>query len=227
MEAMIGVRRDRRNGSLWEKAGDIKEKALLTEKMEEDDYQENYVKILGDISDKLSEELMTDDDTYIDVRAISLLQRQISVMTKSAERDSYEVPVEIEGQMVSMHVTLKSEAGANSRMDASVQTDMYGLITVSLYMEADVIRGMLTTTNSSNQEESEYLENVRTKLCERLSAKIEGASVETQNIAILYHAQSGSAMAGAVSSGAREGSENIQTDTKTLLTMAKAFIEAL
>ena len=226
MEAMIGVRRDRRNGSLWEKMGDIKEKALLTEKMEDDDYQENYVKILGDISDKLSEELMTDNDSYIDVRAISLLQRQISVMTKSAERDSYEVPVEVEGQVVSMHVTLKSEAGTNSRMDASVQTDMYGLITVSLYKEADVIRGMLTTTNSSNQEESEYLESVRSRLCGKLSEKIEGAVAAAENIAILYHAQSGGALA-TVSSGAREGSNNLQTDTKTLLTMAKAFVEAL
>ena len=227
LEAMIGVRRDRRNGGLWEKTDNIKEKALLTEKLDEDDYQENYVKILGDISDKLSEELMTDDDSYIDVRAISLLQRQISVMTKSAERDSYEVPVEIDGQTVSMHVTLKSEKNANSRMDASVQTDMYGLITVSLYKETDMIRGMLTTTNSSNQEESEYLESVRTRLCEKLSEKIEGAFVESKNIAILYHAQSGPVSAGAVSSGAREGNEITQTDTKTLLTMAKAFIEAL
>ena len=227
MEAMIGIRRDRRNGSFWDKTGDIKEKALLTEKLDEDDYQENYVKILGDISDKLSEELMTEDDSYIDVRAISLLQRQISVMSKSAERDSYEVPVQIEGQTVSMHVTLKSEKNANSRMDASVQTDMYGLLQISLYKESDTIRGMLTTTNGSNQEESEYLESVRTRLCARLSEELDGVTVESNNIAILYHAQSGSASAGAVSSGAREGNEITQTDTKTLLTMAKAFIEAL
>ncbi len=227
MEAMIGIRRDRRNGSFWDKTGDIKEKALLTEKLDEDDYQENYVKILGDISDKLSEELMTEDDSYIDVRAISLLQRQISVMSKSAERDSYEVPVQIKGQTVSMHVTLKSEKNANSRMDASVQTDMYGLLQISLYKESDTIRGMLTTTNGSNQEESEYLESVRTRLCARLSEKLDGVTVESNNIAILYHAQSGSASAGAVSSGAREGNEITQTDTKTLLTMAKAFIEAL
>ena len=227
MEAMIGIRRDRRNGSFWDKTGDIKEKALLTEKLDEDDYQENYVKILGDISDKLSEELMTEDDSYIDVRAISLLQRQISVMSKSAERDSYEVPVQIEGQTVSMHVTLKSEKNANSRMDASVQTDMYGLLQISLYKESDTIRGMLTTTNGSNLEESEYLESVRTRLCARLSEELDGVTVESNNIAILYHAQSGSASAGAVSSGAREGNEITQTDTKTLLTMAKAFIEAL
>ena len=125
-----------------------------------------------------------------------------------------------------MHVTLKSESGTNSRMDASVQTDMYGLITVSLYKEADVIRGMLTTTNSSNQEESEYLESVRSRLCGKLSEKIEGAVAAAENIAILYHAQSGSTLATAVSSGAREGN-NTQTDTKTLLTMAKAFVEAL
>jgi hypothetical protein len=148
-------------------------------------------------------------------------------MSKSAERDSYEVPVQIEGQTVSMHVTLKSEKNANSRMDASVQTDMYGLLQISLDKESDTIRGMLTTTNGSNQEESEYLENVRKRLCERLSEKIEGVTAESKNIAILYHAQSGGPLAGAVSSGARDGNEITQTDTRTLLTMAKAFIEAL
>ena len=154
-------------------------------------------------------------------------QKQISVMSAGAERGSFEVPVEIDGFKLSMHVTLRSEKNANSRMDASVQTDEYGLITLSLYKDGDVVRGMLTTTNGSNQEESEYLESVRSRLCGKLSEKIDGAFVESKNIAILYHAQSGSASAGTVSSGAREGSNNLQTDTKTLLTMAKAFVEAL
>jgi hypothetical protein len=63
-------------------------------------------------------------------------------------------------------------------------------------------------------------------LCGKLSEKIEGAVAAAENIAILYHAQGGGALA-TVSSGAREGSNNLQTDTKTLLTMAKAFVEAL
>ncbi|MBQ7615377.1 MAG: hypothetical protein IJU77_10060 [Butyrivibrio sp.] len=226
LEAMISERRDRRTGNIWERTSDYEETALLTEKLDEDDYEENYLKILGDVSDKLSEELMNETDTYIDVRAISLLQKQISVMGRSAESGSFEVPVEVEGQKLSMHVTLRSEKNANSRMDASVQTDYYGLITLSLYKDKDTVRGMLTTTRGSDPEESEYLENVRTRLCENIADKIKDVGIHRENIAILYRTQS-SLSQGAVNTDATDGRVTERTDTKTLLTMAKAFIEAL
>ncbi len=227
LEAMIEEKRERRSGNLWEKIRDYDEKDLLDEKLDEEDYAENYVKILGQISDKLSEELMTENVSYIDVRAISLLQRQLTVMSKSAESGSYEVPVEIDGSMLSMHVTLRSEKNANSRMDASVQTEQYGLLTLRLYKEDDNIRGMLTTTFNSNQEESEYLENVRTRLCDKIAEKIKDVGVDRENIAILYHTQNSPASVGAVNTTATDGFSKEKTDTRLLLTMAKAFIEAL
>ncbi len=227
LEAYISEKRDRRNGNIWKKTEDMEERELLKESLSEDDYQDNYVKILERVSDNLSRELLSSDDTYIDVRAIALLQKQISVMTKSAERNSYEVPVEIDGEVVSMNVTLASDDTKRSRMDASVLTDEYGQLNLSLFVEEESIRGMLTTTNGKNQWESEYLENVRTRLCERISEKLSDVTVSAENIAILYNAQSGPALAGVVSRNAMEGENAAQTDTKTLLTMAKAFVEAL
>ncbi len=227
IEAMISTRRDRRYGDIWNRAKDPSLKALLQDKLEDDDYQENYVKILGDFSDKLSEELMISQDTYIDVRAIALLQKQISVITKSSENDSFEVPVDVDGQTVSMHVTLKNDGNVSSRMDASVWTDEYGLLSVSLSLESGVVKGMLTTTNGSNQEESEYLESVRTRLCDKLQHKVEDAVVDARNIPILYRVQSGTPGSGAVTNKAMEGEKVTPTETRTLLTMAKAFIEAL
>ena len=227
LEAMINVRRDRRNGHIWDRTEKFGETMFLKEKLDEEDYAENYLKILGDISDKLSEELETENDTYIDVRAISLLQKQISVMRKSAESSSFEVPVEIDGSKLSMHVTLKSEKSVSTRMDASVQTDEYGLITLSIFREAGEFRGMLTTTNYSSQEETEYLEKVRTRLCDNIGSRMPEAALNSEKIAILYHAQGSLSQRGVVNADAMDGREKLKTDTKTLLTMAKAFIEAL
>ncbi len=227
LEAQINLRRERRKGNLWEKTRDYRENALLSEKLDEDDYEENYVKLLDDLSDKLSEELNTDTDSYIDVRAISLMQKQLSVMKKSAESGSFEVPVEIEGQKVSMHVTLRSEEGANTRMDAGVQTDEYGYITLSIYGEGENIRGMLTTTYGQNDYESEYLEKVRTGLCERISERHGNLSIGTEDISLLYRAQNGPASVGVVNTNAKDGGVVSPIETRTLLTMAKAFVEAL
>ncbi len=227
LEAMIQVRRDRRNGNIWDRLRNYKEVRQLPDALDQDGFEEKYVKVLDNISDKLTEELMNESDSYIDVRSIALLQKQISVMSKSAGRESFEVPVEIDGQMLSMHVTLKTDNSTASRMDASVETIEYGRIAVSLYIERGQVRGMLTTSNSRSQEQSEYLENVRTVLCERLASKTEGIGVDRENIAVLYNTRNIPAAAGQVNTKAMEGAANGITDTQTLLKMAKAFVEAL
>ena len=118
-----------------------------------------------------------------------------------------------------MHVTLKQDDSNRSRMDASIQTDEYGLLTASLYEENGEIQGMLTTTLAQTSEQTAYLENVREKLCVSLSGKIKDIGVDRKNIGILYHVK------GQQSTGTAK--ENTVTDTSTLLKMAKAFIEAL
>nr|MCR5671911.1 DUF6240 domain-containing protein [Butyrivibrio sp.] len=232
LEAMISNLRDRRDGKIWRDTEDrigadtAKKQDELVDLLEEEDYEEKYVKILEDFSDKLTEELMGAQDTYVDVRAISLMHRQLSVMTQMARQQSYEIPVNIEGEKISMHVTLKRDESGSSRMDAGIQTIEYGFVAVSLYVKDGSIKGMLTTGNSQSPQQTEYLEDVRTRLCERLAEKIQDAGIGRENIAILYHAQTSPAVAGAFNTNATEGADT-KLETQTLLKMAKAFIEAL
>ena len=230
---MIGARRDRRSGSIWEKTSDIegeeadKEQEVLVDALSEDDYPSVYRENLEKLSEKLTEILMDEDDNYIDVRSISLMQKQLSVMSKSSERNIFDVPIEIEGQKISMHVTLQSDGGMDSRMEASVQTIEYGTITASLSVADGIISGMLTTTNANSSEETEYLEGVRTKLCDKLADSLKEFGVNQEKILILYHAQSQPMNIGPVNAIATEGKPKEITETRVFLTMAKAFIQAL
>ncbi|WP_026651369.1 DUF6240 domain-containing protein [Butyrivibrio proteoclasticus] len=233
LEAMIGARRDRRSGSIWEKTKDVdeeeieKEQQLLVDALSEDDYPNQYKDSLRNISDKLSDVLMNEDDTYIDVRSITLMQKQLSVMSKCSDRGSFDVPIDLDGQKISMHITLRSDDSMNSRMEASVQTYEYGLITASLYVSDGIINGILSTTNGNSSEESEYLEGVRTKLCDKMAEKLKGLGINQERIGILYHAQIKPSSVGQVNANAKDGNLKEFTDTKVFLTMAKAFIEAL
>ncbi|MBR4831942.1 MAG: hypothetical protein IKZ97_04895, partial [Butyrivibrio sp.] len=128
---------------------------------------------------------------------------------------------------VSMHITLKSDNSNISRMEASIQTFEYGLITASLYKQDGFITGMLTTTNGQSQDEVEYLESLRTRMCAKLADEIENAGVDQNKIAILYHAQQKPEGVGTVNANAMDGSLEKTTDTGTLLKMAKAFVEAI
>ena len=233
IEAMISNRRDRRSGSIWDKTEDLgkeeiaKEQSLLAEALDQENYGETYKNALSSISDKLTEVLETTEDSYIDVKSIRLMQKQLTVMSQSSERGSFDVPAEIDGQKISMHITLRSDDTQKSRMEASVQTYEYGLITATLYEEGGMIAGMLTTTNSPGSEETEYLETVRRKMCDKLAEKIREFGVGQDKIAILYHAQIQPVTSGAASANATDGNLKNITETGTLLKMAKAFLEAL
>ena len=182
---------------------------------------------LLNISDGLEELLMDEDDNYIDVRAINLMQRRLTVMSAGSERGTFDVPVEIEGQKISMHITLKNDESMDSRMEASIQTYSYGLITATLYEKNGIVSGMITTTYGQSTEEVEYLESVRSKMCVKLAEKLRDSGVSQEKIAILYHAQTQPISVGTANANATDGNQKNITDTSTLLSMAKAFIEAL
>ena len=233
LEAMISNRRDRRTGNIWEKTAEFEDEEIkenleeLTDALGEDNYEDTYRQSLAKISDKMSDMLMNPEDTYIDLKAITLMQKQLSVMSHTSERGAFDVPVEIDGTKVSMHITLKSDNSNISRMEASIQTFEYGLITASLYKQDGFITGMLTTTNGQSQDEVEYLESLRTRMCAKLADEIENAGVDQNKIAILYHAQQKPEGVGTVNANAMDGSLEKTTDTGTLLKMAKAFVEAI
>ena len=231
LEAMISNRRDRRTGNIWEKADDLDDEISedlkdITDSLGDEGYEETYKEKITNISDKMSDILMNPEDTYIDVRTITLMQKQLSVMSHNSDRGSFEVPVEIDGSKVSMHITLKSDNSNISRMEASIQTFEYGLITASLYKQDGVINGMLTTTNGQSSDEVEYLESLKKRMCEKLAETVENAGVDRSKIAILYNAQLQPTGVG-TSANAMEGKTENITDTGTLLKMAKAFVEAI
>ena len=233
LEAMISNRRERKTGNIWKKAEDMagelaaRESNKLVDALGEPDYEETYKDSLRNISASLEQLLMSDDDSYIDVKAIKLMQRRLTVMERSSESGSFDVPVTVDGQKISMHITLKSDESMDSRMEASVQTYEYGLITASLYEKNGVISGMLTTTYSQSSEETEYLESVRSKMCVKLAEKLKDFGVGQEKIAILYHAQTQPISVGTANANATDGNSKKITDTSVLLSMAKAFIESL
>ena len=230
LEAMIENKRERKRGKLWDKASEIdgsikKDEEDLLTLLDEDNYEDSYRQKLDQISEKLTEALMSTEDSYIDVKAITLMQKQISVMKKASGNADFDVPVEIEGTSVSMHVTLKSDDTLKTRMDASIQTYEYGLLTASLYEEGGSIKGMITTSMSESREESEYLVGVKEKLCRKLSEKIKDLGVDQNQIGILYGVKVPQ-ISSTIDAKAMDGERKI-TNTGTLLRMAKAFIEAL
>ena len=232
LEAMILNRRSRRTGDVWKNAEDSARDAVKTQEdvlvdaLDQDGYEETYKSSIDAMSDSL-ETILMKEESFVDVRAISLIKKQLSVMRMAADRETFEVPVDIDGQKVSMHITIKSEDGKDPRMEASIQTYEFGTITASLTEKNGMVSGMLMTTNSQSIDETEYLESIRTKMCDKLAEKLKNIGVNRDEIAILYHAHTSPISVGAAKADATDGDRPKKIETKDLLTMAKAFIEAL
>ena len=232
LEAMILNRRSRRTGDVWKNAEDSAHDAVKTQEdvlvdaLDQDGYEETYKSSIDAMSDSL-ETILMKEESFVDVRAISLIKKQLSVMRMAADRETFEVPVDIDGQKVSMHITIKSEDGKDPRMEASIQTYEFGTITASLTEKNGMVSGMLMTTNSQSIDETEYLESIRTKMCDKLAEKLKNIGVNRDEIAILYHAHTSPISVGAANVDATDGDRPKKIETKDLLTMAKAFIEAL
>ena len=158
-------------------------------------------------------------DSYIDVKAMRLVKKQISVMSKMADNDSFEVPVEIDGRYVSMNITLKSKEGGGSKVETSVDTEDYGHISMALTLLDGEAKGIFAASGASSEYLTEYMEKIRENFVSEISDNMPNINIDVNNIGIMYHMSNA---ADAVSEG-----ENGISDSRTLLRMAGVFVHAI
>ncbi len=197
------------------------EKEMVDELTDADDYKSSYKDHLMELSYELDEILTEDDgpDSYIDVKAIHLMQKQISVATKMADRGSFEIPVEVDGRRVSMHVTLREDETQGSKLEASLETVYYGRISMAMTVEEGEVKGIFSSSLQKNQEIQEYMEDVRDKFIYELQNSEPELDASAQNIGIMYRqTDPGSAI---------QGAENGFSDSRLLLRMAGIFVHAV
>ncbi|MCR5102512.1 MAG: DUF6240 domain-containing protein [Butyrivibrio sp.] len=228
VEAMMRIRTDRRRLAdrfsdkaleLASRAVRSKEQQLVDEMGEVDDFKLSYGQHMQDAISAL-EEITTDSvDSYIDIKAITLMQKQLSVRAQMAENDSYEIPVEVDGTEVNMHVVLKREENEGTKIETSVHTPYYGTLTAAFAIDEDKVRGIVSTTMKQEEDVKEYIEQVRDRLLANIAESSNDFRADSQDMMVMYN----------VSDSGRliTGSENGISDTNSLLGLAKAFIKAL
>jgi len=119
------------------------------------DYKENLEEMQEDI-----ENLKEQADTYIDMKTLSMMHRQISVANKIADSGEYDVPVELDEDFVSMHVKLVNSKDNEKSVNISIDSGKYGVI------DAEVIFGEKTYASIST---SFAKDNSTRNFMERLS----------------------------------------------------------
>ncbi|MBQ3789925.1 MAG: hypothetical protein II800_03215 [Lachnospiraceae bacterium] len=193
-------------------AMDSIEEALSEGTRMEETYRDKTQEMIEDL-----DRMMEDAQTAIDVQTMLLLHRQLTVATHSAQRGSYDIPVEVDGERVNLHVTLEEGAGEGSSVTASIPTAMHGVLTLSLAQRDGQLTGMLNTSLAEDPRENAYLHDLRDRFAQAASA-VTGKEENPGRISLIYQAAEGTAMTAAPGEAMENGD---------LFRLAKVFVETI
>ena len=218
MEEMLSSRKTT-GTSIWDRYEELtgSRDLVQSEDADSEDYCSSYKEDLQQMADQLNKVISDTDVTYIDMKAISLMHKQLAVAQEMADHGSYEIPVQVGEQTVSMHVVLQKDEGEGSGVEASLETQDYGTLSVSMQIRNGKVSGLLKTDHGETPQTRNYCETVRARLSENISGQLPQLSFDENDMAVIY---------GSKSNGAIAGSEEKASD-QTLLSLARAFVTAI
>ncbi len=176
-----------------------------------EDFREAYTERLQVLQEQLPDPEAADN--LLDLKAISLMHKQISTAQQLAESNSYEIPVEVDGETISMHVTF-ADAEGGSRMEASMETAAAGTVVLSLGGRNGSLSGRIYTTADRTPQVQEYCEGIRQSLMAEAAKLMPEAG--TADMDVIY---------GSYKEETQPGTGDVIPD-RTMLMLAKAFAGA-
>ncbi|MBR6486962.1 MAG: hypothetical protein IKT17_09770 [Lachnospiraceae bacterium] len=118
-------------------------------------------------------EAVDDSVTDIDVRALKLLHKELSIAGSLSRQQNYEVPVNIDGEWTSINLRLVSNSDEEGSVIATMDTGKYGRVAAKFLMTGKECRGYIT---SDRQDGIDSLKSLKDELAGLISK--DGRSVK-------------------------------------------------
>ena len=228
MQAVLNGGRKAEN-SLWKRMGEASGRTGTAvreaeKKMREGldsgtDYADTYKKETATLQDTIREQMISDSTSHVDFQALSMMNRQLSMNMKRADRGSFDIPVETKAGTVSMHVTLRADEAQGSGVQIAMDTEEGGYVTARFTLSDTRIGGMLSTTFGESPQTKAYMEGLRGKVADGIRQAMGDVALDETAVPVMYGA-----------SGMPEGGTGSGTGTapaRRLLQIAKVFAEAV
>ena len=228
LEAMQAIQASRKSNdkTIWDKVKEADSEGetevdeiiqnMTSALTESDDYTDTYKTDLTSMTDCLNEIISDTDVTYIDMKAISLLHKQLTIAQEMADKGSFEIPVQVGEHTVSMHVVLQQDETSGSKVEASLDTQEYGNITTALQVKDGTVSGIMTVENGATPQTKNYCEQVKTRLASNI-AQLTGLNFQKDNMAVIYGSRTNRTFAGS----------DTKISDRVLFNLAQAFVTAI
>ena len=206
----------------------------LKNRLENDDDKNEYREAVAELQDSFTDEESVNEayksfaektenlikneaenaDNYIDVKSLRLMNRQLAIVSDMAKQRTYEVPVEINGEMTSINLKVISDSENAGKVNVSFETEDTGRVSAEFTLKNGDVSGFIVTQNS-------YFEGVVKNNEEAYRSEFKEAGV---NVSSMYYTSSRSV---SFKGNYTEKVDLNTPETKQLYSVAKAIIKAV
>ncbi len=107
-----------------------------------------------------------ESDTYIDVKALSLLHRQMTLAVSLTREENYKIPVEIDGEYTLINLKVVHDKESEPSANVSFATENFGSVNARFSVDKGEVSGIIST---NFEEAVDKLKEVSDKISENIS----------------------------------------------------------
>ncbi len=176
-----------------------------------EEIQDAYRQFGDRITELLKENLYRPGQTSLDVKAMKSASVQMSVAMKMAREETYEIPVELNGETASIRLTIRHQSEENGQASISMETEEYGKINAFLQIKESEMTGYITAGEAAAKRLDGTEETIREELA--------GYGLKLQDFRIVSEESRPIA--------AKTESDGVKTPARTVYQAAKVVIAAI
>ena len=104
---------------------------------------------------RLSSDNLESNAKAIDIKELSLLHKQVGMLRNFSENKEYQVPVYMDGNFTTIHLTLLKDDSQISSVNAFMETDKYGTVGSKFTRNNQFVEGYLVCENGFDAQTEE------------------------------------------------------------------------
>ena len=118
-------------------------------------------------------------ETYEDVRAFSMLYKQVGFAASLSRNESYEVPVYLEDGWTSIHLTVIHSKDESGKVKASFTSETYGRVEATFAMKTGGVDGFIVSDSRAG------VDNLK-RIDDKIRESLRGNNMETANLSYVF-----------------------------------------
>ena len=170
------------------------------------------------VQDLLSSDTMETEAKAIDIRELNLLHKQIGMIRNFASNREYQVPVYLNGNFTTIHLTLIRDDGEMGTVNVSMETKEYGTVGGKFTQNEGFVEGYMVCENGFDAQTKELF-------TDNFASGLKEENLQARRLSFVKSQDVNPEKFGSEGIGKQVSKES--TDTKTLYAVAKAFIKAV